>query len=397
MALAALPCELLDIIIVYSLPSSFENLATTCKRIYARCTPFIKRHNELRYRFQDFYYDYERDSLVAASDLISLIAADPIVAQYIHTANLVHDSKFLRHARARGKPPKSVPSIEGGGAIVQLFANSTYLQRARLDWREHYTTFAEDVREMRYSQHGSVFLLTLLGYTENLTIPGSWKQNATTTRLLDVIVMEARKPNFQPSSPGLRRLTAFHGEYSTSETNDWGMDWDICKFINAVARKAGSHLEEFSVTLHESGGSILPGKASTRGFKKLKKFELPLKVVTCNLNAAGVTGNIATSLQRLIASDPFIRDLIPTSVRHLSIKSEGLGPYDKGLDALFGRFRAVRRSQLPNLQELHIACKQEADNTYKQQCNKIVAEGKREGVIVHLEAYEYSGGINWDE
>ncbi|KAF2241524.1 hypothetical protein BU26DRAFT_172519 [Trematosphaeria pertusa] len=477
MALMALPNELLDVIVEYSLSWSFENLATTCKRIYALCTPFIKRHNELRSRFRHFgYYAHARDSLVAASDLISLIAADPIVARYIRTANLVEDSKFLPHLRVR-EPPKSVPSIEDGGVIVQLFANSTYLRRARLDWRKYYSTFAEDVREMRYSQHGSAFLLTLLGDAENLTIPNSWKPNAATTRLLHVLIKEAKQPSFLSSSSALRPVTNFRGSLSRTGTENVGLswahpflalphltsfsgpgffatgenprslafggspyvadrleaahlsccciddvgitdflkhtprlktlsyshstkhvdrppDWDICKFINTVAREAGSHLIELEVAICKLRGSILPGKASTRGFQKLQKFEFPQELVMCNFNAAGVTGNIATSLQRLFngSLDPFVRDLIPTSVTHLALMSNGMGPYDKALDALFRHFRAVRRSQLPDLQHVWINLQQEADNVYKQQCNKIVAECDREGVVVHLR----NRGLTWD-
>ncbi|KAF2492651.1 hypothetical protein BU16DRAFT_466590 [Lophium mytilinum] len=473
MALTALPPEILDIIIKHSLPLSFENLATTCKRIYAQCTPFIKRHHELRSRFRDFTYISDaRDGVVAASDFISLIAVDPSIARYIRTANLVRDSEFFPHQLLRGNPPKSVPSIEDGGDIVELFANSTYLRRARLNWREYYSTFAEDVREMRYSQHGIVFLLTLLGYTENLTIPDLWKPNTATNRLLLVLVKEARQSSFLSSSSGLRPLTRFRGSVRRSEAENSGLslarpfltlphlesfkfagafaigehprslafggspyiadkleaaslhdcciddvgitdflkqtprlkklnyshkprhdflprDWDICKFINAVAREAGSHLIELAVTAYAFRGSTLPGKASLRGFQKLEKFWFPLRLVTCNINAAGVTGNFATSLQHFFngSLDPFVRDLIPTTVTHLMLLSEcgGMGPYDKALDALFRHFRAIRRSQLPNLQKVHIACKQGADKAYKQQCNKIVAEGEREGVVVHLE------------
>lgn len=468
-------------IIEYSLPHSFDNLARTCKRIYTRCAPFIKRHNKLRFRFRKFgYWAHERDSLVAASDLIGIIAADPIVARYIRVANLVDDSRFLRHVRARVDPsPKSVPSIEEGGDIVQLFANSTHLQRAGLDWREYYSTFAEDVREMRYSQHGTAFLLTLLGDTEILTIPSSWQPNAATDQLLDVLVTEAKKPSFLSS--GLRPVTTFQGSLSRSETENWGLswastflalphlklfdspcsfsvggsptslafrnsthnaealeaahlggcciddvgitaflkhtpclktlryshntlydyqppDWDMCKFINAVAREAGSHLLEFSVKIQQLRGSILPGKASTRNFQKLEKFEFPLKLVVCNINAAGITGNMATSMQRLFNAslDPLVRDLIPTSVTHLSLKSDGKGPHDRALDALFRNFRAVRTAQLPNLQEVHIACKQEADKAYKQQCNKIVADGDQEGVSVHLDTSDHFEVIKWD-
>jgi hypothetical protein len=479
MILTNLPGELLDMIIEYSQPQSFENLATTCKKVYARCAPFIKRHNKLRFRFRTFNYcSHPRDNVVAASDLINIIAADPMVARYIRTANLVNDSSFLKHARTRGEPPKSVPTIEEGGVTVHLFANSTYLQRAQLDWREYYSTFAEDVREMRYSQHGSAFLLTLLEETEKLTIPYSWKPNAATFQLLDVLVKEPGHTSSQSS--GLRSVSSFHGPLSRSETEDWGLswalpflalprlksfsapcsfavgansrslafrgsphtantleiahlggccidhvgmtdflkhtprlktlrywhstrndyvpsDWDICKFINAVAREAGSHLIELSVNIQELHGALLPGKASIRSFQKLKKFEFPLEIVMCNMNAAGFTGNIATSLQRLFngSLDPFVHDLIPTSVSHLSLKSEGLIPHDIALDGLFRRFRAIRRTQLPGLQEIHIACKQESDKAYKQQCNKIVAECSKEGVMVHLQAYD-SGGLEWD-
>lgn len=481
MALTDLSNELLDIIIEYTLPQSFEDLATTCKRIYARCTPFIKRHNELRSRFREFAYSDAHDSLASASDLMSLIAAEPIVALYIRAANLTNDSRYLAHLRARGQPPKSVPSIEQGGAIVNLFANSTYLRTARLDWREYYSTFAEDVREMRYSQHGSVFLLTLLSDTEKLTLPNSWKPNAPINQLLDVIAKEAQQSCLL--SPGLRSVTSFHELLPRSRNEVWSLswatpflalphlksfsslrslalggnpkslafrgspyiaealeaahlggccidaegiadflkhtprlktlryshstqhdslppNWDICKFVNAVAREAGSHLIELSLEIQKLRGSILPGKVSLRSFQKLRKFEFPLELVMCNINAAGLTGNINIWLQRFSNGplNPFVRDLIPSSVTHLSLKSDGLGTSGeyKALDALFRQFRAVRRSQLPNHQEIYISCKQEADDTYKQLCSTIAAEGDREGVVVHLQAYEYSGILNWD-
>ncbi|KAF2647991.1 hypothetical protein K491DRAFT_722946 [Lophiostoma macrostomum CBS 122681] len=360
MTLTSLPNELLDIVVRYSLPQSFENFAMTCRLVY--------------------YDYYPHDGLVAASDLIALIAVEPIIARYIHVADLQADSRFLRHARARGQPPKSVPSIENGGAIVELFANSAILRRARLDWRKFYSTFAEDVREARYSQNGSAFLLTLLEDAESLTLPFQWKQNATTHRLLNALSIEAKQPN--PLSSGLR--SANHLEASTSrlDSESWGLrwagpflnlphlktfrsrgclavgqnlrsltfrgspymaetleeaylraccidavgitdflkhtprlktlryshstkhgycplDWDICKFVNAIGHEAGSHLLELQVDIGEVRGSILPGKVSMQWFKKLQKLCCPLELVMCNVDAAGVTGMIANSFQRM--------------------------------------------------------------------------------------------------
>ncbi|KAL1607617.1 hypothetical protein SLS60_002551 [Paraconiothyrium brasiliense] len=478
MALTNLPSELLDMIVEYSLPEGFENLATTCKRIYGRCRLYIERHNELSSRFQDFgYYSHTRDTLVAASDLISLIATDASIARYLRIADLRVDSKYLPHLRVRNIPPKSVPSIEEGGAIVQLFANSVYLHRAGLDWREYYSTFAEDVKEMRYSQHGSAFLLTLLGHVEWLELPNAWKPNTATNELLNVIAKEARQTCL-PSS-GLRPLKKFLGSSTQSGTETWGLswvspflvlphitifgtsksfalgqhprsipfrdspytadtlevaylgacciddvgisaflkhtprlkalmyshgtegdylpsDWDICKFITAVAREAGSHLIEFSVRMCDQHGSILPGRVSTRPFQKLKKFEIPQRLITCNIHTTDITANIAQSMSNSETLDPVVQDLIPPSVTHLRLDSDGMGPFDTGLDAFFRHFRAVRKFQLPNLQEVHIYCKHEAISAYKQQCNEIAAAAEREGVVVHVNAYYSYGDMDWE-
>jgi hypothetical protein len=470
MTFTNLPNELLDIIVEYSLPQSFENLATTCKRVYALCKPFIKHHNELRSRFRNFvYYTHNRDKLVAASDLISLIATDPIIARYIRTANLVEDSKWIMHLRVHTGPddtPNSVPSIEEGGAIVQLFANSRYLRQAQLDWREYYSTFVEDARKMRYSQHGVVFLLSLLEDTEDLTIPSLWAPNAATNQLLDVLAQEATQFNFPYS--GLQSVTSFSGDRSTLGSRNWGLnssrpflalphlksfyapesialgqypqslafegspyiadklevaylhgcciddvgitdflkhtphlktlsywhstkndefpDWDICKFINAVAREAGSHLIEFSVLFTGLRDSILPGKVSTREFQKLKKFALPVEVVMCNIKAAGVTGNFAASLQRFFkgSQDPFVRDVIPSSVTHLKLMTEASNPYDVALNTLFRNIQTIRQTQLPDLQEVEINYRQGSNDAYKQKFNWLVKQCGREDVTVHL-------------
>jgi hypothetical protein len=489
MALANLPPELFDMIVGYSLPPSFENLAITCKRIHALCAPSIERHNELRFRFRHFHYQYFDDSpdnlrsVVAASDLIKLIAADPTVARYIRSADLEHDSNFLTHylVRTSNGLRKSVPSIEEGGDIVRLFTNSTYLQRAGLDWRDFYSTFAQDVRAERYSQHGSVFLLTLLQYTEKLTIPEKWKQDTATNQLLNVLVEEARQTSSSSSTRALGSVSTFNGRLWAPDRGQWGLifaepflalpqlksfsapcsfsvgtyppslafpglpqfsdtlrvawlltcciddvgitrflkhtpylktliyshgtnhafpprDWDICKFIDAVAREAGGHLIELSVTDVGSRGYILPGKSSARGFEKLQKFEIPLDLVLCNIDAAGVTANIATSLQLFFNGswNPFVHDMIPPSLTHLMLKSKAFRPHERALDALFRNFRATRRTQWTSLQEVHIDCKQECDSAFKEKCNAIVAECAKEGVIVDLNGYTGFDRRFWD-
>ncbi|PVH91980.1 hypothetical protein DM02DRAFT_663409 [Periconia macrospinosa] len=123
MSLKNLPAELLDIIVQLSLPEGFETLATTCKIFYARCEPFIQRHNGLRSRFRYFRYGndglYEYDGLWATSDFLQLIATDRAIARYIQNATLYTDSWSIGDPSRPSYVLRSVPSIEDGGLIVQ--------------------------------------------------------------------------------------------------------------------------------------------------------------------------------------------------------------------------------------------------------------------------------------
>lgn len=470
MMLTQLPVELLDKIVKRTLPEGFESMALTCKRIYERCTPFMDRHRELRSRFQTFeYYLRPRGSyvnLISACDMITLIAAEPEVAPYIRTATFQIDSQSLTRQLLQNRgQPKSVPSIEDGGPVVELFANSTYLKEANLDWKEYYTTFEEDVRESRYSQHGAAFLLTLLPNIEKLIIPRSWKPNDATDKLLDAVVNKAKLSKsslaavtrfeggemLNPSDrfdlrwaspflalpkmrsfrgPSCLALEGIPGSVAFGDLNyiaealqaahlvsccidDFGIadflkhtpslktlrywhstknaapnqDWDICKFVEAVERETGRHLVQLSVTIREFHGSIVPGKASILGFQRLQTLEIPLELVMCNIAAAaGDTTN---------PSEPFV-DLIPSSVAQLSLVSKGIDHHEEALDALFRHLHSRHDSRLSALQEIHISCPYEADDSYKEQCDKVVKEGNDKGVVVHLNPFPSTHRFLWD-
>jgi hypothetical protein len=226
MALMGLPNELLDVIVECTLPDGFESLVLTCKRLHQLCIPFLKHHNELRFRLRHFaYYLEPGGSIAAASDLITRIAAEPRIARYIRIADLGRDSRFLKHALARGERPRSVPAVDDGGAMIELFANSPYLQRAGLDWKVYYETFAQDVRETRYSQYGAAFLLTLLPATEELILPRSWRPDTATSQLLDTTVDEARRQGPLSPASSLSSLARFEGGASSFEREGISLSW----------------------------------------------------------------------------------------------------------------------------------------------------------------------------
>lgn len=86
-ALTSLPTELLEKIILHSLPEGFEGLALTCRKLYNLCTPSIEDHNQLHTQFREFTYNkYPNNGLLSvhnppAVNLIQEIAHNPFVAR----------------------------------------------------------------------------------------------------------------------------------------------------------------------------------------------------------------------------------------------------------------------------------------------------------------------------
>ncbi|KAL8703950.1 MAG: hypothetical protein Q9201_002873 [Fulgogasparrea decipioides] len=185
-------------------------------------------------------------------------------------------------------------------------------------------------------------------------------------------------------------------------------EWNICKFIMAIEREVGSHIEELSVTIRELRGSIAPGTASMRGFQRLRKLELPLEIVICNLTAAAACRASTTSNEPLLVGngskdhyglddeEPFIGDLVPASVSQLSLLSSGTDDHAKALDVMFRHFAARRESTLPALKDLHLSCPVSADDAYKKQCSRLLVETRKVGVVLHLEQWPSSATMTWD-
>lgn len=178
--------------------------------------------------------------------------------------------------------------------------------------------------------------------------------------------------------------------------------------MTAIEREAGSHLEELSVSIRELRGSIAPGRASMRGFQRLRKLELPLEIAMCNITAAAACRTATPLSESLVVEDgstehpeldedePFISDLVPASVSQLSLISSGPNDHAKALDAMFRDFAAKKEFTLPALEEIILTCTASADDTYKEQCDKLLAEIEKAGVVLHLMPWLSFVTITWD-
>lgn len=229
--LSSLPTELLDRIILHSLPEGFEGLALTCRKLYNLCTPSIERHNQLRIRFREFTYNkYPNNGLLSvhnppAVNLIQDIAHDPVVARYIRHADFTYDTW-----PPKARPVQLLPDPDLGGPVIALFAESPYLREAGLDWREYYALIQEDLgRPSWYSQHAAAFLLTLLPNVTSLKLPCLWQPCEMADKLIYATIRRAvNRPS--PSSylslwnrPSLAQVTEFE-PYSESGPSGYRFD-----------------------------------------------------------------------------------------------------------------------------------------------------------------------------
>lgn len=199
-----------------------------------------------------------------------------------------------------------------------------------------------------------------------------------------------------------KRLKSLRYSHST-KYNVSPQCWDICKFVAAIERQVGSHLEELSVSTGNPFGSIAPGKASMRGFPCLRQLEFPLEIVMCNITAAVCRDSTpnnslvgGSSDHKLNCVALFIGDLVPASVSVLSLISNGTDHHDKALDVMFRDFAARKEITLPALTDIHLTCPNGVDDAYKDHCTRLLVETQKAGVVLHLEPWAHSGALTWD-
>lgn len=236
MAFGRLPNELLENIIVHTLPEGFEGLALTSKHVYTLCAPFIEHHNKLRFHFRNFLY-YKTDQVAksglhlvadtpaytacSAFNLIALIAAEPVIAHYIQEADFENDSLFTR-----GKYCKITTNVNHDGAVIEL-ANSSYLKEAGIDWRTYWAAIEEDLNAGCYSQHAAAFALTLLPNLKTFKLPRWWKPIAAADKLLDAVIHKARQPCLPYERPSIAQVIEFEVTVRRTSELRFDISWAI--------------------------------------------------------------------------------------------------------------------------------------------------------------------------
>jgi hypothetical protein len=180
--------------------------------------------------------------------------------------------------------------------------------------------------------------------------------------------------SFLKYAPCVKSLTFWH----STKAHEGHQDWDLCRFISTVQREVGSHLEHLGVINFELHCSITSESPDLRGFERLKRLELPLDIVLCYLKASD------TADSELLDPGSLLSRIVPASVSVLSLLSPGKSPHDKALKLLFRDFANRKKVQTPNLKEISLTCPNDADVSYKAQCENLKAEAKRADVDLTL-------------
>ncbi|KAL8641994.1 MAG: hypothetical protein Q9228_001261 [Teloschistes exilis] len=121
---------------------------------------------------------------------------------------------------------------------------------------------------------------------------------------------------FLQNTPRLRMLRYSHMAKTISSSHDW----DICRFFKAIEREVENFLEELSISICEVHGSIASSKASTSGFQRLRKLELPLELAECHIAASTAPPTVPTAdnnplvVDSSLNKDPSISDFVPDSI-----------------------------------------------------------------------------------
>ncbi|KAI0471453.1 hypothetical protein GGR56DRAFT_71871 [Xylariaceae sp. FL0804] len=182
-------------------------------------------------------------------------------------------------------------------------------------------------------------------------------------QLTHACIDDATMAAFLRHTPRLKKLKYLH--------NDMGDDnhiWDLCKFVAAIEREVGRHLEVLQIGLHHKfRGRLVPGKPSLRGFKNLHSLILTKHIMPCNTDNNDFGFSIG--------------DLIPASVSRLWLEWNE-NTHEQVYKAMFSGLAARKESQLPNLEKLRYVAmsKRSERERFEKTCMELDNEMKKAGV-----------------
>ncbi|TGO34421.1 hypothetical protein BHYA_0198g00290 [Botrytis hyacinthi] len=229
-------------------------------------------------------------------------------------------------------------------------------------------------------------------------------QSLETVYLKNCCINDVTIANLLKHAPHLRSFKYTHSPEKESDDEAW----DIFKFIAAIEGEAGSYLEELSIKICASTStedtslkdrpiiSIAPNELFMRGFKCLRKLQLPLEIAICDYANAAFR---ATHSARILANqgprnfEIFINELLPAPVSYLSLSLSGID-VDARSDIIkaIGNYFVTKQSRFPSTKEIQLLLP--GDNSaiylYKQDHSEAAGEVDKLDIIPNSESRGFS-------
>ncbi|KAF2635230.1 hypothetical protein P280DRAFT_198024 [Massarina eburnea CBS 473.64] len=293
MRLIDLPLEMLDNILDLSLPSGLEGLALSCKAMYERATPQIRRHNELRRKWRRTS-NHQGQRIDDTLPILYEISREPIVAEYIEELDLWDDRDRYDDEgiiRAEATAEKFRKGSADSAAVREMITKSLRSYDADVDargfWKDttkaDLSTEDEGFAETPYTV---IALLSLLPNIHTLRLPSWWVGTELEARaVLEAMVAAVSGDNRygRPLSKLKTILPSMHAGYEEK--------MGLKAFMPLLTLKSLTEVYLVSAVAVDDGYTGMPFQwtAAPGIASSLTHIEL----VSCCMDADGISGLVA--------------------------------------------------------------------------------------------------------
>lgn len=238
-----LPLELLQSIIVATIPEGIESAALSCRTLYNASKTYLADHNKLRREWSHFAYDTAlvtrgdpwggRTAVIfSALGLLDRITENPLIARYIRVADLRNEIFDITAPYGDALQKKLQQDDALRRRFIRLLGNSRYLSESDMEPDEFLETAIGLVDIDASALLAGAFLMTLLPNVQELALPRQWRYlylpfnlrnrydgesmaervNTVCWKLFDSIVQKANSPDQHDASLAkLHTIKPFEG------------------------------------------------------------------------------------------------------------------------------------------------------------------------------------------
>ncbi|KXH49444.1 hypothetical protein CSIM01_03732 [Colletotrichum simmondsii] len=308
MSLLHLPVEVLQSIILETIPESIDNVALTCKKLHEASERYLVQHNILKRRFRHFAFDVvdsEDDErihgtetfVVNSLNLLMKIIHDPIIAQYIRIAdlktafgNVQYHSGDISHLPplTRDEDIKALREfLHGSPYLQEIGEDPDFWEDAALSKLKILRPFASSGWRSRHAMNLNTPFLAIKSLREayiggcvatddgETAIPFSPEYPDYSPRLekMELVGCTIGRGELRALLSRIPNLNSLRYAHET-KWDSCGSYFDPGQALCTIMECTGETLKELSMHTMTQMGAIESTLSNMKGFKRLKYLEI---------------------------------------------------------------------------------------------------------------------------